>query len=1003
MLDDFHGLLAGIEAAEGQLAGAASALAFLAFLVEFVRGRAPARSFRPLIGWLVVLLGVLAAASAAHALTARRSPPWAAGNWVLSSTLLVGALMVVAGALAVLLAPSQHRARVWRIAAAVEASVRQPDFANYVSLAFHQRTGAAWLAESRIAMLRRLDVRKLPTASVTVVAGPANSGKSFETGYLVVDVCARAQQRNRPRDLAVHVSAHRLPAIDGPITVDTVREHVLASVAQDDTALRAVVEEYLDSGAGPRWLFTFDLGTELSREQEEQYFEAVRNFMAHRDHDRALVVVREEFPDAGMVLMPQPPDLPVLNKLLQRQGVKSRVKPPLAEWKLAPAFADPALIAQFGPQLVDADRKSVRDIVETFVAEQLGRRTALGTPGGSPRERAEEIAYRILVDGGGLEGPVSDVDATPLRAAGLVRVDHGAFAFRYPIVGVHLAAGHLTRAYETVPLAALLRTETTRAVLLTALHCGDEPFVRYVVGQIETLIGEWVQLPEDGRAATALPPLGTFQWPEALKQALTVVADLDRLGVVTTFGAGHVALIDHLLWLAVLGGGLRDREVALTLLVLASPERILELYRQTVSLGYDARTTATIATIVRLDPAPTLKELLALVSRALEAWEKGILPLQNAPADGRGFLRPVLDKVVSAARAYYFVSAALLLLSVVTAPSLAAVAFGIGLASMLGAAAALMRTRAVAVPNRARRLPRGMVLLAAWVAPLFTVLSVPKLVLDVARLDLGGVLGDAFFLLFWSWPLFTAAMILRDPGGVPSWWFPHRIVADLIRERTELRGYATAVLARLEHLRSPWRWAALGVIAAVGACLAIDLPLSADVEQVVDGVVAFVLVVATVFVVVRRPRHARRGEVDVVRARIFDRSMTEEALLAEFSERAEHGYAEFSQLLSMLAAAQPGALEKCVHVLQALDGLLEFFERTLPEPDASSTARIKPDLWRYAPEAEPVELRKWAEETDRARPGLLLRLAQSNADRIRLATAIEKSKSEIASEVPRFT
>lgn len=125
MLDDLRSLFDGFTAAEEWFAGAASILAFLAFLVEFVRGRATTTSFRPLIGWMIALFGVVATGAAAHALSARSSPAWSAENRVLTVTFILGALMVCAGGLAVALAPSADRTRFRKIATAVEASVHK--------------------------------------------------------------------------------------------------------------------------------------------------------------------------------------------------------------------------------------------------------------------------------------------------------------------------------------------------------------------------------------------------------------------------------------------------------------------------------------------------------------------------------------------------------------------------------------------------------------------------------------------------------------------------------------------------------------------------------------------------------------------------------------------------------------------------------------------------------------------------------------------------------------
>jgi hypothetical protein len=91
-------------------------LAFVAFLVEFVRGRGETKSFRPLIGWLTALLGVVAAAVAIVTLYARHLLPWSRDGMLLGSALLVAVLVAVVEICTALLTPSGDLAVLREIA-----------------------------------------------------------------------------------------------------------------------------------------------------------------------------------------------------------------------------------------------------------------------------------------------------------------------------------------------------------------------------------------------------------------------------------------------------------------------------------------------------------------------------------------------------------------------------------------------------------------------------------------------------------------------------------------------------------------------------------------------------------------------------------------------------------------------------------------------------------------------------------------------------------------------
>lgn len=90
----------------------------------------------------------------------------------------------------------------------------------------------------------------------------------------------------------------------------------------------------------------------------------------------------------------------------------------------------------------------------------------------------------------------------------------------------------------------------------------------------------------------------------------------------------------------------------------------------------------------------------------------------------------------------------------------------------------------------------------------------------------------------------------------------------------------------------------------------------------------------------------------------------------------------------------------CVGVLESLDKLLEFLERTMPEPPSSSAPGhpIRLGAWSYAPESCAPAVREWAVEFDRENPGFLVEMANSEKCRELLSRAIRSANASLAAD-----
>ena len=1002
MFSDLGAVVEATGAVGEWLSGSASALAFLAYLTEFVRGKGETRSFRPMAGWVTAILGVTAAGAAAVTLRERAVLPWVPDGRLLGVTLLVGVVLVVLGVSAALLTPSADLSTLREIAAAAEAAATARRYeaeeglgrSDHVELDLDVTTKPAWSGDSRASRVRGLSTARMPTASVSVVVGPAGSGKSVTLRHLTSAVSRRVRRARRPREVAVHVSLRAMPAIEGRVDQDTIREHLVRSVSGGNSALGVKLRAYLDGGGGPRWLFVFDLDAEATREREVEYFEALRNFMRHRDRDRAVMAVRTRFPDAQPVFTVRRPSRVQIRELMREQGIDATDRVVPREPDLADLLATPEMVVQFARHVVDGNPGSDSvDVVESFVANRLATLSGDST---ARRERVEEVAFRIITDVP--RQVVPDRDVAPLRKARLGRVERGAFAFRFPVLGTHLAAGHVVRERLALPVVDLARTEATRALLLAVLRRADDEYAATLVHEITAVIE--ARSDRFGTSAvTSLPPLGSFRWQPEVLHLLFVLRDAIRLRAELSVPSRLQDRTDQLIWSAVFGGGRHERDAAFELLPLASPGHVLELYRQAKSLGYDVRTTSAAALYVELEDentrSPTYVERLTMVNDVLTAWRIAPLPLSSAAA-GKPFRRMIeaLTSTASATAAGWGI--AMFAVAMAADQTNSAFVF-VGVAVVLLCVSSRLLVR-VSAPGRVEAwLMRALVYLGIFLCLVPVALFVQSAVVALFTLDLLTLAKSLFFIWAFSWPPAMVAAVVHDPSGQHPWVLPHRkLRAVASGSRDEWIGYVDRARDRAALLRSAPRIAVLVLLAAVVAMLPVDLPVSGDVEQSIDYPAAIAVVVVFSLLLRKREAKSEPEPADVVARQIFTGVTTDKQLLAEIAERAETGFGELLHLFKALATVPPGALENCVHVLQSLDNLLEFLQRTLPVATGSASVVIQQGLWRYAPTTNPPELLDWVMEFDLVNGGFLAKLAYSEDHRELLSRAIRNATAELA-------
>lgn len=985
-------LFEGLGPAADVFSGIAALAAVLAYLTEFVRGRSETRSFRPIWGWTVAILASFGLVAALYALHTGGLSPLEPEGRLLGIVVVITALLVPAGVLTAVRTPSLDRSALAELASAVEAFVQRCESddhfvrGNRVALGLRVSHEFAWSGKSTSAKARDLESAGIPTASVAVLVGPAGSGKTVELRSHVVAVCRRARQRRRPRELAVYVSVGMLKDIEGKITQDTIAEQLSEAVREDNSELGIRLLNYLNGGPSKlRWFFAFDLGVALTREQEEAYFQAVRNFMRHRDRDRAVIAVRRRFPDARPVCTPCPPSPHQVRELLGKQEMSDA-----AEIIPVEIAANPALIMQFG-----VPSRPLDDALDAFISQRL-RHAALHETTDKLRVSAASVAFRLVFGAG--DQPVLDSEIAPLLAARLGQIEHGSFAFRFDLLLTHLAADHLVRVKPLVSLEQLGRDEVSRAVLLAALRGGGEEFQDLVVNLVESWVQDEVDVPE--HLDTTLPPIVTFSWPPPLFHVLSVLSDAVREGIVVKRGQRLQRMIDHLLWLGVFAGSWSGRESSLSLLGLASPQRVLEIYRQATKLNdFDFRTDSLIAAHVRqaddgADHVP-LQERAAMLSGALEAWGRAqYLPRKQPVDEDQDGLLVAMLRGVLATEVTVLSACAVVALLVGASENPVRLAIGLLLTLIFSYLAWKLRAHPRALSDRAAKCAHWVMPTASLVCGIALLFVTLGLLVSLTSGDLLVVVRNAALVWLFSWPFAMAAQVVHDPFRKRRWLFPQQIVLELRTYREELAQLKQLLSAQTNHLRSRKRLIPIGMLLALIASLTIDLPLAGEDEVGVDGLIGLTAGIA-ILVLSSSPRVKAANTADLVGRRIVDGTMTSEALLQEISARAESSNAQLTQLLKMLATAPPGAVAPAVEVLNSFDNLLEFLERTLPKPPPglANLGAIKPRMWSYAPAACSPEMIEWAERFDQKHTGFLVRLAHSESDRALLGNAIKAATS----------
>lgn len=270
---------------------------------------------------------------------------------------------------------------------------------------------------------------------------------------------------------------------------------------------------------------------------------------------------------------------------------------------------------------------------------------------------------------------------------------------------------------------------------------------------------------------------------------------------------------------------------------------------------------------------------------------------------------------------------------------------------------------------------------------LATVLAtVLGLIGSTARVEGPGVAVHLLQLWFLTWPAAMLVLIALDDVERANQVVPQARVVALLREARVVQRLLARARLELRTGRSG-RWTAILVLVVVLVVAAVDLPLSADVEEEVDN---YTWLGALVGFAALFSSDLRVKSVDW--AALRDRTGRDAdvaSLLPVLDAAFRRGRRSGTRFLRTVRAAEPGQLRAALPLLSDLERLLEFLNRMLPE---DSTTRIREGLWRLAPSFEVPRFRDWATAFDAEHPGSLPKLARAERERDLLSQAIRNSQ-----------
>lgn len=977
-------VLTGVaELAVQVLAVLSSAAGVLALALEIIRrGRTTERSFRPVVGLTVALLGLVACAAAIWALVVGHISPLSVHGRVWTIAGGAGVVLLFGGLALAVLVPTADRRLLARIARVADQVVQQCDRRDgftvdqYVDLGVRPVTRPA-------RRLRPLTVQMVAETGVTVVCGPAGSGKMMALRALVRDWSRRAQFSRRPDTVVLYVDLAEMDDFSGPVTVDIVRDHLLSSF-DNDTHLRGAVAGLLER-ADPRirCVFVVDLGAALTREAAQTYVDEVMRLVRRHSRNHAVIASRFSLEPAEVIVEVGRPDRRHRERLLRRRGMTkvdfgelmTRLDGDPEVAVIADLPATLAMIARHRSALAEIATPSHDEFVELLIQASFDE---TDDPVGL-RQAAECVAFQMQTG----ESVGAGETTRSLVRVGVGIVVRGEFEFCAEVIQAHLAAGYLVRVRPALDLVSALDSPSWFAVLSAALRRQDAGFSAVLIAAINTVVlhDPAANDPDDREVP------GTFRWSQQTLRALEVLrCGLPAERESTCLPEDLRTAADGLIRQGVVGGGRAQQRSAASLLPVAGTETARVAADRLVLVG-DSSSARLV--VERLPACAGVFSRLTFTARMVVLFCVTFYGLTSGMLLGQsrvGYDKDLVAATAALARVLRIAAYGTVVFAVaISVREPVRIPFSVALivASVAFLACGLR-------PDRSRgRLARVVVvvfLIAVALVAVNGITGLADVVAGIITFDfaVGFTAAVAFWLL--TWPMAAIGYIAAFGATSRLMWLPHAGLLQVVWTEVVIAA-RRAVDVRRWVARWLWpRRVIAGMLCGVLILLvAVGVPAPASARETIHGVLVMVALVAFVVFISKRQWN---NTAAWRRLRWDHRSLSRldaDELFTELTRSFNAGSSATSRLLGAIRDSEHGALGAATAMLVDLDNLMEFLEETLPD---KLTTPIKEGFWRLTPPFQHPGFREWITKFDNDHPGMLINFAASPRERELLSEAV---------------
>ncbi|MEU3626695.1 ATP-binding protein [Amycolatopsis coloradensis] len=942
-----------------------------------------------MVGLTVALLGVVLCATAVGTLLVKRISPLSEHGRVWAIVGGAGAVLLLGGLALAILVPSPDRRLLARIARVADQVVQQCDRRDGFTVDQYADLGVRSVARPT-RRTRPLNVQMVAETDLTVVCGPAGSGKSMALRALARDYWRRTQRSRRPETVVLYVDLAEMGDFAGPVTAEIVRDHLLSSF-DNDIHLRAAVAGLLER-ADPRirCIFVLDFGAASPSESMKSYMDEVMRLVRRHSRNHAVIASRSSLEMADLIVEVGRPNRRHRERLLRRHGM-TKVEygelmarldgdPELAQIADLPAIL--AMVARHRSALSRIAAPSHDDFIDLLIQasfDELDDAVEI-------RQAAEWIAFRVQNGEVVGEGEITQ----SLTRVGIGTVFRGRFDFRAGVIQEHLAAGYLVKTHATLDVVSILDSPQWLAVLSTALRRQSAEFSASLMAAIETVVLlDPAASDHDGREVS-----GTFRWAQQTLRALEVL----RCGVPVDREAARLseelrAAAGRLIRRAVFSGGKAQQRAAASVLQVADMETARVAADRLVLAGDSSSTRLAVERLLVcagvFSQLTFTARLAVLVCMVFYGHTPGVLLGASRP----GYDRDLVNATAALAKVFRIAAYGAVVF---------AVAISVREPVRTPFSAALIVASVVFLryglrPDRSRgRFARVVVvlfLIAVVLVAANGITGLREVVAGIITFDfaVGFTAAVASWLL--TWPAAAIGYIAAFGATSRLMWLPH---IGLLQVAWTEGVMAARRAADVRRWVARWLWPRR-VIAGVTCgilllTVAIGVPAPAAARENIHGVLVLVAVFAF-FVSISKRQWSNSAAWR--RLRWDHRNLSKldaDELFSELTRSFEAGSAATSRLLSAIRNSNPGELRVATAMLVDLDNLMEFLAETLPDKLA---APIKDGFWQLAPSFQQPGFGEWVAKFDNSHPGMLVEFAASPRERELLSEAVLRAQGHI--------